>query len=127
LVSAAPAGRCCAGSPAVTTPFGEEIMPSMPDRRAIEAALRHLVPRIPKHEFEAVVDHALDSDGLRSAEAGTAAWLSLTAYVRHTFTDYDKLLAEGYDRESARHFVVDATAEKLAEWGSRRPFGENDV
>jgi len=67
----------------------------MPDRRAIEAALRHLVPRIPKHEFEAVADHALDSDGLRSAEAGTAAWLSLTAYVRHTFTDYDKLLAEG--------------------------------
>ncbi len=73
----------------------------MPDRRSIEAALRHLVPRIPKHEFEAVVDHALDSPGLRGAEAGTAAWLSLIAYVRHVFTDYDALLKDGYDRERA--------------------------
>ena len=28
-------------------------------RRAIESALRHLAPRIPAHEFGAIVDHAL--------------------------------------------------------------------
>jgi hypothetical protein len=71
----------------------------------------HLLPAgrraaIPPHERMAVVDHAIDSRGLSIASPETAAWLSLVAYVRHTFTDYDELLAEGYDPDSARHFVV---------------------
>ena len=53
-----------------------------------------------------MIDHALDSAGLKSAAPETAAWLSLVAYVRHVFTDYDDLLAQGYDRDSARHFVA---------------------
>ena len=89
-------------------------------RAAIEAALRHLAPKIPAHEFGAVVDHALDSDGLKSAAPSQAAWFSLVAYARHVFTDYDALLAQGYDRDSARHFVADEMAAKLAEWGVRR-------
>jgi hypothetical protein len=61
-------------------------------RRAdIETALRRLAPNVPDHEFGAVVDHALDSRGLRSAAPEEAAWLSLVAYVRHVFTDYDSL------------------------------------
>ena len=39
----------------------------------------------------AVVDHAVDSRGLSIASTETAAWLSLVAYVRHTFTDYSQL------------------------------------
>lgn len=50
----------------------------------------------------------------------TAAWLSLIAYVRHVFTEYDALLAEGYGHESARFFVLDHTNAVLAEWGVRR-------
>ena len=61
-------------------------------RAAIEAALRHLAPKIPPHEFGAVVDHALDSEGLSTAAPESAAWLSLVAYVRHVFTEYDELL-----------------------------------
>ncbi len=95
-------------------------------RTALEAALRRLAPKIPPHEFGAVIDHALDSTGLRGAAPDTAAWLSLVAYVRHVFTDYDDLLAQGYDRDSARHFVADAMSEKLAEWGVRRPLGDDD-
>ena len=50
------------------------------DRRAeIESALRRLAPRIPDHELGAVVDHALQSKGLRSAAPENAAWLSLVA------------------------------------------------
>jgi hypothetical protein len=93
---------------------------------AVAAALRRLAPKIPAHEFGAVVDHALDSKGLRNAAPETAAWLSLVAYVRHVFTDYDALLTQGYDRESARHFVLDDMAAKLAEWGVRRTLGEDD-
>src|SRR5262249_39414740 len=84
--------------------------------------LRRLAPRIPPHEFAAVVDHAVDSSGLRSAEAETAAWLSLVAYVRHVFTGYDALLREGYDRDSARFFVageIDAVLRDWAVWRRR--------
>ena len=68
-------------------------------RSVIEDVLRRLAPRMPPHEFAAVVDHALDSRGLRSATPETAAWLSLVAYVRHALTEYDELLAQGYDQD----------------------------
>jgi hypothetical protein len=95
-------------------------------RAEIEGALRHLAARIPAHEFEAVVDHALDSKGLRSASPETAAWLSLVAYVRHVFTDYDDLLNQGYDQESARFFVADEMAKVLSAWGVKRPLSSED-
>ena len=96
-----------------------------PSRRAaIESALRRLAPKIPPHEFGAVVDHALDSEGLKAAAPEDAAWLSLTAYVRHVFTGYDDLLAQGYDRDSARHFVAEEMTAVLNGWGVRRKLGE---
>src|SRR6185437_12363490 len=98
--------------------------PFMPSRSAIASALRHLAPRLPAHEFAAVVDHAMDSPGLRVATPENAAWLSLVAYARHTLTDYDALLAQGYDRDSARFFVADELAGLLAGWGVKRKLGE---
>ena len=95
-------------------------------RAAIEAALRRLAPKIPPHEFGAVTDHALDSAGLRSASPETAAWLSLVAYVRHVFTDYDALLTQGCDRDSARHFVADEMEAALRAWVVRRALGADD-
>jgi hypothetical protein len=68
-----------------------------------------------------VVDHALDSRGLRASLPETAAWLSLVAYVRHAFTEYDDLLAQGYDQDSARFFVADAITGVLGQWGVTRP------
>ena len=98
----------------------------MPKRSAIEAALRRLAPKIPSHEFGAVVDHAVDSRGLRTSTPETAAWLSLVAYVRHAFTDYDDLLAQGYDQDSARFFVADAIETVLGRWGVARRLGAED-
>jgi hypothetical protein len=95
-------------------------------RSALEAALRRLAPNIPPHEFGAVIDHARDSAGLKSAGPETAAWLSLVAYVRHAFTDYDALLAQGYDRDSARHFVADEMTGVLKHWGVRRPLDADE-
>ena len=89
-------------------------------RAAIEAALRRLAPKIPPHEFGAIVDHALDSKGLRNASPESAAWLSLVAYVRHVFTDYDDMLTQGYDQESARHFLLAEMEAILKDWGARR-------
>ena len=93
----------------------------MAKRADIEAALRRLAPKIPPHEFAAVADHAVDSRGLRQATPEAAAWLSLVAYVRHVFTEYDELLEkEGYDEDSARHFVAAEIEGVLSGWGVRR-------
>jgi hypothetical protein len=96
-------------------------------RELLESAVRVLAPRIPRHEFESVVDHALMSGGLRHATPETAAWLSMVAYIRHRFTEYDRLLDDGYDMESARFFVLDDMNARLADWGSpRRVSGEEE-
>jgi hypothetical protein len=95
-------------------------------RSDIEAALRRLAPKIPPHEFGAVIDHARDSAGLRTASAESAAWLSLVAYLRHAFTDYDELLAQGYDQDSARFFVAGEMQAVLEEWGVKRKLRAQD-
>ena len=98
----------------------------MPRRAEIEAAVRRLAPRIPAHELASVVDHALDSPGLRAGSPEAAAWLSLVAYVRHVFTDYEELLRQGYDQDSARFFVAEASDEILQRWGVRRRLSSAD-
>jgi hypothetical protein len=95
-------------------------------RPDIEASLRRLAPRMPAHEFAAVVDHAIDSPGLSSASAETAAWLSLIAYARHALTEYDELLKQGYDRDSARYFVAEEIDAILANWGGGRRVQSED-
>jgi hypothetical protein len=96
----------------------------MATRSEIEAALKRLAPKIPPHETQSVLDHARDSAGLHVASPESAAWLSLVAYVRHTFTDYDDLLAQGYDQDSARFFVADEMQAVLEGWGVRRKLTE---
>jgi hypothetical protein len=98
----------------------------MSRRADIEAALRRLASSIPPHETGAVVDHAMDSPGLKPASAETAAWLSLVAYVRHALTDYDDLMDQGYDQDSARFFVVEEMDAVLAGWGVRRRLTAGD-
>jgi hypothetical protein len=95
-------------------------------RSDIEEALRRLAPQIPDYEASAIVDHALDSRGLNSASPQTAAWLSMVAFVRHALTEYDSLLEEGYDQDSARHFVAGDIQAVLTDWGVRRPLTLHD-
>jgi hypothetical protein len=98
----------------------------MSRRSEIETALKRLAPQIPDHEFGAVVDHALDSRGLRQAAPEQAAWLSLVAYVRHVFTDYDGLRDQDYDEDSARFFVAEEIEAVLKRWGARRRLTAED-
>jgi hypothetical protein len=95
-------------------------------RFEIEVAVRLLAPRLPQHELGAVTDHAMDSAGLRKAAPETAAWLSLVAYARHVFTDYDELLSQGYDYDSARFFVAQELEAMLDEWGVARRLSGDD-
>ena len=98
----------------------------MSRRADIETALKRLAPQIPDHELGAVVDHALDSRGLRNAAPEEAAWLSLVAYVRHVFTDYDALRDQDYDEDSARFFVAEEIEAVLKGWGVRRRLTAGD-
>jgi len=95
-------------------------------RSEVEAALRHLAPRLPAHEFGSIADHAVDSPGLRAASPEAAAWLSLVAYARHVLTEYDELLKQGYDRDSARFFVAEELQAILESWGVRRRLDDSD-
>src|SRR4029453_940424 len=76
--------------------------------------------RPPGSGLGAGVDHALASRGLRNAAPEEAAWLSLVAYVRHMFTDYDALRDQDYDEDSARFFVAEEIETVLKGWGVRR-------
>ncbi|KAB1078183.1 DUF2293 domain-containing protein [Methylobacterium soli] len=87
-------------------------------REAVAASLRRLAPRLPDFEAEAALDRALASPGLARAAPDNAARLALIAYARHVFTEYDDLLADGYDRDSARHFVLDTLNDVLTAWGA---------
>ncbi len=98
----------------------------MTKRSDIEEAILRIAPDIPPFEAGAIADHAADSRGLQPASPETAAWLSIVAFVRHVLTDYDALLEEGYDQESARHFVTADIQAVLSEWGVRRPLTQQD-
>jgi len=96
-------------------------------RERVAAALLRLAPRLPEFEAGAVLDRALASPGLRGAAPETAAWLGLVAYARHVFTEYDTLLDDGYDRDSARHFVRDDLNAALGAWGVRRQISDAET
>ncbi len=88
-------------------------------QKEIAKALVTWVPGIPYSDAEAVKAQAA-SRHLRSYPAGISTWLSLIALIRHQYTDYDALLREGYDQESARHFCLEAINAKLTEWRATR-------
>jgi hypothetical protein len=95
-----------------------------PTRRNVDLrkALRAQAPDIPLADAEDVLAAATRATRT-GLPASVAVWLALVAHVRHRHTAYDTLLAEGYDRDSARHFVVAETEEQLSRWGCRRRLG----
>jgi hypothetical protein len=121
--------KICRRSPCAVCCCGETAKHEFEDvtkRSDIEKALRQLAPEIPDYEASAIADHAMDSRGLNSASPQSAAWLSMVAFIRHALTEYDSLLEEGYDRESARHFVAADIQAVLMEWGVRRLLSPQD-
>lgn len=96
-------------------------------QQAIRAALTREVPAIPFAEAEDVFEKAV-APGLRDLTPAIALRLALEAHVRHRHTDYDTLLAEGYDRAAARFFVIDEMNRVLRRWGYRREItGDEDA
>jgi hypothetical protein len=88
-------------------------------RRAVAKSLTALLPLAPYADIEAIRTEAL-AVHMKTLPPSIAVWLATVAYVRHSHTDYDKLLSEGYDRDSARFFVIDQTNATLTRWRATR-------
>lgn len=92
--------------------------------RAVRRALNILAPHIPFSDAEAV-KVAAGAPHLKALPPGVATWLALVAHIRHAHTDYDALRDDGYDRDSARHFVLDETNAQIERWGGTRFVSED--
>ncbi len=88
-------------------------------------SLRGLTPLIPLADAQDVLARA-GAGTLRDLTPSAAVWLALVSHVRHR-TRIRPLLAEGYDRDAARHFVVAETEEQLTAWGCARPLIEDKI
>ena len=88
-------------------------------RRAIAKALTALLPMAPYADMEAIRADA-GAKHMKTLPPSIAVWLATIAHIRHQHTDYERLLAEGYDRDSARFFVVDRINAVLTAWRATR-------
>jgi hypothetical protein len=87
------------------------------------ARVREIFPRCPQGREAVIAEHAcLKYSGRvgRSAVAQsldeTAIRLAVIAHIRHVETEYDTLLASGYERREARAQVEAVVARVLARW-----------
>jgi hypothetical protein len=101
----------------VTAPTGR--------RRALAKALTALLPMAPYSDMERIRAEA-GAVHMKALPPTVAVWLAAVAYVRHEHTDYEKLLAEGYDRDSARFFVIGQINAVLTRWRATRLLDADD-
>lgn len=88
-------------------------------QRAIARALTLLLPMAPYADIETIREAAL-ARKMRELPPSIAVWIATVAHVRHAHTQYDRLLDEGYDRDAARHFVIDEINRVLTGWRATR-------
>ena len=94
-------------------------------RRAIAKALTALLPMAPYADMEKIRSDA-GAVHMKTLPPTIAVWLATIAHVRHMHTDYERLLAEGYDRDSARFFVIGQTNAMLTRWRATRLLDPDD-
>jgi hypothetical protein len=95
------------------------VKPSTGRQRAIARALTALLPMAPYSDIERIREMASQRK-FRDLPPTIAVWIATITHVRHEHTGYDEMLAEGYDRDAARHFVVDEINERLTTWRATR-------
>ena len=95
--------------------------------RAFGERIRALYPGCPAPDADAIAAHACQKHNGRVGRSASARVfdphaiaLAVTAHVRHRHSDYDKLLAGGWDREDARRVVEGVVEEVLARWRAGR-------
>jgi hypothetical protein len=92
----------------------------------IRDAFTALFPLAPFADAEPIRERACRAQ-MNNLTADTAVWLAALAHLRHEHTDYDALLAEGYDRDSARFFIIDDINIVLTKWRAARFLNPDDI
>jgi hypothetical protein len=94
---------------------------------AFAQAIAEQFPRCPKKDAQQIASHACQKYSGRvgrSAAAkqfdSTAIRLAVIAHIRHTYTEYDRLLAKYGDKHLARSEVQGKIEEVLARWEEPR-------
>lgn len=82
-------------------------------------ALRNLVPLVTYADSAPILE-ATRRPHMRNLAPVDTVFLATVAHIRHAHTDYEDLLDQGYDKESARHFVADEIEHILKGWGASR-------
>ena len=93
--------------------------------KALAKALTALLPQAPYADIEAIRELA-SARKMRELPPSIAVWIATVTHVRHVHTEYDALLTEGYDRDAARHFVVDEINAVLTRWRATRLLDADD-
>jgi len=85
--------------------------------------IREIYPHCPPDVEKIIAEHACEKYSGRVGRSASAKafdeaaiTLAVTAYIRHTNTNYDTLLAQGYDRFAARDMVRGEIVEILNAW-----------
>lgn len=85
--------------------------------------VRELFPSCPRGADKAIAEHACTKYSGRVGRSAAAkaldehaVRLAVTAHVRHAHTNYDALLARGWDRHDARHAVEHKVRSVLSAW-----------
>ena len=94
-------------------------------QRAIAKALTALIPLAPYIDAEKIRADA-GAPHLKTLPPTVAVWLATVAHVRHAHSEYERLLGEDYDRESARFFVLDEINAVLTRWRATRLLDPDD-
>ncbi|MGR9150879.1 DUF2293 domain-containing protein [Rhizobium leguminosarum] len=85
----------------------------------IENHIRHCHPGCPDFAVAFFVAEIAKKDW-KGATIGKAVGITMQNVLRHTMTDYDRLLLEGVDRAEARRRVQPKISAMLVGW-KRRP------
>ncbi len=102
--------------------------PATSRQKALAKALTALIPMAPFADADKIRSDVTGAT-YRTLPPSISIWLATVAHIRHEHTEYDSLLAEGYDRDAARHFVVGQINETLTRWQATRyldPDGNED-
>lgn len=94
--------------------------------REVRKTLKLMVPNASLSDFDKILNIA-ERAHLRHLPSPILTWRSITSHIRHNHTDYDALLEEGYDIESAKHFVLKSMNETLEAWGATKRIEIDEV
>ncbi|UPX18917.1 uncharacterized protein EKO05_0009200 [Ascochyta rabiei] len=97
----------------------------------ISGAVREMFPKIPEADLSSIVNHAFEEGTNRVGNAkelslARRVQLAVVAHIRHTYTDYDKMLKTGSWME-ARQKVEHVSLAKLKEWRDETGEQSNEI